>query len=135
MLRVIPKTSFILCIVAAIVLMPQVHVMESLAFGCADGCASMTDLMSDADCSDLDMVCCEKKDVPDESSDEGPQPCKPCDGPCDCPCCIKTVRPAPMIITSVQPVEISEVPALVLLPPNSRPGQVALSVLVQPPIV
>ena len=134
MLQVLFKTSFVFILIAAIVLMPQVHVMESLAIGCTDECTNKSALEIDAGCCGSDTSSDEEKDASGEPTDREPQPCKPCDGPCDCPCCIKTVRPAPMLSLSLQPVVIPELPALVLLPPNSRPGQAALSVLVQPPI-
>jgi hypothetical protein len=135
MQRVFPKTSFVLFLVTAIVLMPQVHVMESLALGCIDDCTTTPAVQDDADCCDADAVAGEARDVFGDPADRDPEPSEPCDGPCDCPCCVQTVRPAPMIAAVVQWDFVREAPALVVLAPATRPAQASLSVLVQPPIV
>lgn len=132
------RILFSVLLVAAIILVPQAHAFGAMGVACNDQPAAAAAEKS------ADTCCAPQTHGGEQASaeiqsDRSTIPSEPCDTPCDhscdCRCCVKTVRPAPMIVGLLPEIFSADTPTSALLPCPKRPGQVALSVPVQPPIV
>lgn len=129
------RTPFVFAVIAAVLMLPQVPLFASTGETERAG-ADTSVVAAEGDCCAGDQSESEEQEhCPDTPAERCPQPCEPCDGPCDCPCCHTHVRPAPMFVAAMSSMPPPVQPGVVQFFPATLPESVSLSVQIQPPIV
>lgn len=118
--------------------MPQSRLFGATNMTCFEqNNVSVAETSTDSCCASMGASDDQKSSETQNDQEPNPgDPCEgPCDGSCDCACCIKLLRPAPIFVGDVAGIPADDALVAALLPTTRRPGQVTLSVPIQPPIV